>query len=181
MRLLLFSVFFLAFFTVRAQDSTLTAGVAINNFVVKENLLKNEKIAIISTDQNDQPIDTVNGTFQFSVNGFRQELEFNDGVAIPDQKIERSTFLYIRHQNDNGTVGKLYYVYKKENDLNPIKISWIFLVAIPLIIVLIAFLFRKFIIWACVLLIIFLYFNSSKGLNFSTFFDTIFDGLKSLF
>lgn len=154
--------------------------VAINNFIVKENLLKNNKLAIIATDSLDIPIESLNGTFQFSANGFGQELKFNDGVAVLPQAINKSTFIYLRHENDFGTHGKLYYVYHKGNDLSPIKISWWLLLIIPAILILLAALFRKFIIVAIVLLIAIFYYNSSQGLKIPTFFDTIFDGLKNL-
>lgn len=153
----------------------------IQNFIVKENLLKNEKIAIIACDPEDKPLEFITGNFQFSINGFKQELHFHEGVAVAPQPIDKSTFIYLRHTNENGTFGKLYYVIKKGTDLNPIKISWFLLILIPLIIVFIAMMFRKFLMIAVVLLIVLFYFNSDKGLNFSTFFDTIFDGLKSFF
>lgn len=155
--------------------------VAINNYIIKENLLKNGKIAIIACDAEENPIETVNGTFVFSINGFKQTLRFNDGVAIAPQPIDQSTFIYLRHQNENGTHGKLYYVVKKENDLNPIKISWLMLVLIPLALIIIATMFRKFILFAALILIGLFIFNSSKGLDLSTFVETIYDGLKGLF
>jgi hypothetical protein len=165
-----------------AQNSgPVTQTVALNNFVIKENLLKNNKIAIIAADENEKPIETLNGTFQFSFNGFVQELKFNDGVAVASQPIDKSTFLYLRHKNESGTHGKLYYIYKKGDDLNPIKINWVLLLVIPLAIILIASMFRKFIIIGGIILIALLIFNSKNGLRLPTFFDTIFDGLKGLF
>jgi hypothetical protein len=155
-------------------------GVAINNFMVKENLLKNNKIAIIATDSLDTPIESLSGTFQFSVNGFGQELKFNNGVAVLSQPINKSTFIYLRHENESGTHGKLYYVYQKGDSINPIKISWWILVIIPLVLILLAALFRKFIVVAVILLIGLFYYNSSLGLKIPTFFDTIFDGLRNL-
>jgi hypothetical protein len=153
----------------------------INNFTVKENLLKNEKIAVIACDENDRPLETISGTFRFSINGFKQDLIFNGGIAVPPQPIDKSTFIYLRHTNDSGTHGKLYYVIKRDTDLKPIKISWLMLLLIPLGIIFLAMLFRKFLVIAIVMLAALLYFNSGKGLSIPTFFDTIFDGLRSIF
>lgn len=153
--------------------------VSLSNFIVKEHLLKNSKLAVIAADSADRPVERVNGTFLFSINGFRQELKFNDGVAVAPQQIEKSAFVYLKHQNELGSHSKLYYVVKKGEDLNPIKINWFVLLLVPLIIVAVAALFRKFIIFAIVLLMIIFFFNSSKGLGIPTFFETIIDGLKS--
>lgn len=154
---------------------------AINNFMVKESLLKNSKLAIIAADSLENPLEKINGIYTFTVSGFTQEIKFNDGVAILPLQLERSAFVYIKHQNDQGTHSKLLYVYKKDGTLNPYVINSFWLILFPAIIVLLAFLFRKFIIVAIVILLIFIYFNHSNGLNLSTFFETIFDGLKKLF
>ena len=180
--LLFCSFLFLAALQAFSQPDTLSSNqVAINNFIVKENLLKNDKIAIIACDANEKPLEAVNGTFQFSVNGFKQKLRFNDGVAVSPQQIDKSTFIYLRHENETGTHGKLYYVIKKDQDLKPIQINWFVLVLIPLIIIILATMFRKFILIAAVVLIVIFIFNSSNGLKFGTFFETVFDGLKSVF
>lgn len=152
----------------------------INNFIVKESLLKNSKIAIIAADSLDKPLENINGTYTFSVSGFTQQLAFNSGVAILPLPIDKSTFVYIKHENDGGTHSKLLYVYKKDSDLNPITISRIFFVIIPLIIIILAFAFKKFIYMAVVLFLIFVFFSYSNGLNISTYFETIFDYLKNL-
>jgi hypothetical protein len=162
------------------EESIQGQNVAINNFMVKENLLKNNKIAIIATDSLDIPIESLSGTFQFSINGFGQELQFNNGVAVLSQPINKSTFIYLRHENETGTHGKLYYVYQKGENINPIKISWWILVIIPLILILLAALFRKFIVVAVIILVGLFYYNSNQGLKIPTFFDTIFDGLRNM-
>ncbi|MFA6276217.1 MAG: hypothetical protein WC622_05675 [Pedobacter sp.] len=152
----------------------------INNFLVKESLLKNSKLAIIAADSLDNPLEKINGTYTFSISGFTQSLTFNDGVAVLPLPIDKSTFVYIKHQNDSGTHSKLLYVYKKDGNLNPFTISRIFLIIIPLIIIILAFAFKKFIYIAIILLLIFMYFSYSNGLNISTFFETTFDYLRNL-
>ena len=152
----------------------------INNFLVKESLLKNSKLAIIAADSLEMPIEKISGIYTFSVSGFTQTLDFNSGVAILPLQIDKSTFVYIKHQNDNGTHSKLLYVYKKDGNLNPITISRIFLIIIPLLIIILVFAFKKFIYIGLILLLIFIYFTYSNGLNVSTFFETTFDYLKNL-
>lgn len=152
----------------------------INNFLVKESLLKNSKLAVIAADSLGNPIESINGVYTFSVSGFSQSLSFNDGVAVIPLQIDKSTFVYIKHQNDQGTHSKLLYVYKKDGDLNPFTISRIFLIVIPLVIIVLAFAFKRFIYIAIILLLVFFFFSYSNGLNISTFFETTFDYLKNL-
>ncbi len=163
-----------------ATTNCLAQNAAINNFLVKESLLKNKKLAIIAADSLDKPLEKINGTYSFSVSGFTQQLNFNEGVAIVPLPIETSTFVYIKHQNDAGTHSKLLYVYQKDGDLNPFTISRIFFIIIPLIILILIFAFKKFLYVGILLLIIFLIFSYSNGLNISTFFETVFDYLKNL-
>lgn len=174
MRLVVFICLFLSSSLALAQTS------GINNFIVKESLLKNSKIAIIAADSLENPIEEINGSYSFTVNGFAQQLTFTNGIAILPLTIEKSTFVYIKHENDNGTHSKLLYVYKKDGDLNPFTISRMFFIIIPLVIILLAFAFKKFIYMAVVLFLIFFFFSYSNGLNISTYFETIFDYLKNL-
>lgn len=174
-RISLLFFLFLAYTTAFAQNAD------INNFIVKESLLKNSKLAIIAADSLDHPIEKINGVYTFTVSGFTQSITFNDGVAVLPLQLERSAFVYLKHQNDKGTHSKLLYVYKKDGTLNPYTINSMWLILFPVILVFLAFAFRKFIIIAVILMLIFFYFNHSNGLNVSTFFETVFDGLKKMF
>lgn len=171
-----FSIFFILLTsTIFAQSSS------IDYFIVKENLLKNEKLAIIATDSLENPNENINGTFSFSVNGFKQELVFNDGVAVCPLQIEKSAFVFIKHLNENRTHSNLYYVHKKDTNLNPYKISWYLLLIIPIGLILIGYMFRKLIGLIILVFVAFSYFNYSKGLSIPTFFESIFDGIKNIF
>ena len=172
---LLFLFLFVASTTGFAQKAD------INNFIVKESLLKNSKLAIIAADSLDQPMEQINGIYTFTVSGFTQTLKFNDGVAVMLLQLERSAFVYIKHKNDAGTHSKLLYVYKKDGNLSPYQINSMWLILFPMIIVVLAFAFRRFIIIALLILLIFFYFNHANGLGIGTFLETIFDSLKRLF
>lgn len=168
------------FITLFLSSASFSQTSNINNFLVKESLLKNSKLAIIAADSLGQPIESINGLYTFSASGFSQEITFSGGVGVLPLKIDKSTFVYLKHENDNGTHSKLLYVFKKDGNLNPFTISRIFLILIPLVIIFLAFAFKKFIYIAVILLLIFMYFNHSNGLSISTFFETTFDYLKNL-
>jgi hypothetical protein len=171
--------FFLLLLTL--SNAAFSQKLDINNFIVKESLLKNSKLAIIAADSLDNPQEIINGTYTFTVSGFSQSLRFHDGVAIVPLQLERSAFVYIKHINDQGTHSKLVYVYKKEGSLSPYTVSSMWLVIIPLIIVVIVFLFRKLLILGIIIFLVLIYFNHSSGLGIGTFFETLFDALKRLF
>src|SRR3546814_9143033 len=109
----------------------------INHFIVEENLLKNDKLAIIATDSLEQPLENINGTFQFSLNNFTYPLEFHNGVAVAPNQVEKSTFVFIKHINDSGSHGQLFYIFKSDSGLNPIIINWFVLLIVPAIFILI--------------------------------------------
>lgn len=153
----------------------------INYFTVKENLLKGQKLAIIATDSLEIPNEKINGVYNFSVNGFKQELKFNDGVAVCPLQIEKSAFIFIKHNNELNNPSNLYFVYKKEADLNPIKVSWYLLLILPLGLILIGYMFRRLIGIIVFILMILFYFYYSKGLSIPTFFESVIDGIKNLF
>ena len=166
---------------------TLTTGIAfgdtitINHFVVRENPFAKNELAIVATDTANNTLEKVRGIFAFTVNGFQEDLKFDKGTAFYRHKLDKSSFLYVKHVNDAGTHSILYYVYKSDDKLTPIHISWIVLLIIPILLVVLSYLFKKFIIIAIVIFCIFLYFNHHAGLSVPTFFESIIDGLKGLF
>ncbi|HWZ15260.1 MAG TPA: hypothetical protein VNW95_08470 [Mucilaginibacter sp.] len=155
--------------------------VAINHFVIKENPFAKSEVAIVATDSLGNIQENVSGVFNFTINGFQDTLQFDKGTAFYRHKIERSTFLYARHINESGTHSLLYYIYKHDDKLSPFHISWILLLAIPCALILLAYMFKRFIIIAIIIFCIFMYFNYHSGLSIPTFFESIIDGLKGIF
>ena len=155
--------------------------IAINHFVIKENPFAKDEVAIVATDSLGIIQENVTGVFNFTLNGFQDTLQFDKGTAFYRHKIEHSTFLYAKHQNDSGTHSSLYYIYRHNDKLNTWHISWILLLAIPCALFLLAYMFKKFIIIAIIVFIIFMYFNYHNGLSIPTFFESIINGLKSAF
>ena len=172
---LIISVFL--FSTAIAYADTVT----INHFVVKENPFAQNEIAIVATDTANHILENVKGNFAFTVNGFDESLKFDKGTAFYRHKLDKSTFLYVKHQNENGTHAILYYVYKTSDKLVPIHISWLLLLIIPVTLIVLGYLFKKFIIIAAIIFVIFIFFNYHNHLGIGTFFESIIDGLKSLF
>ncbi len=155
--------------------------ISIKNFEIKENPYGQNQVSVVATDTAHNTLQNVNGNFVFTMNGFEDTLKFTDGVAFYKHKIDRSTFLYARHVNDSGTHSSLYYVYKSESKLVPIHISWIWLLAVPLALILLGYMFKRFIIIAIIIFVIFAFFNYHNNLSIPTFFQSIVDGLKSIF
>jgi len=153
----------------------------IDNFEIKESLTGNSKIAIVATDSLDMPNDNINGTFKFSINSFEQFLSFHHGVAIPSDPIDGSTFVYFKHKNQDKSTGKLYFLYKKGNEITPIKINGLLLIVIPVIVLLIAYTLKRLLGTFIVLAIIYGYFSFSKGLSLSQILESAIDILKKLF
>lgn len=155
--------------------------VTIKHFEIKENPFAKDEIAIVATDTVHNILENVNGKFTFTVNGFTEQLRFEKGIAFYRHKLNKSSFLYVKHVNDAGTHSLLYYVYKTDDKLIPIHISWLVLLIIPAALVVLSYMFKRFIIIAIIIFCIFLYFSHHAGLGIPTFFESIFDGLKGIF
>ncbi len=153
----------------------------INNFIIKEHITSNGKVAIIAVDSLENALDHINGVFKFTINGFEQTLDFNDGVGVPSQPIEKSTFVYFKHKNQDKSTGKLYFLYKKDNDITPVKINGLLLIIIPALILLMAYAAKKLLSTFIVLAIIYGYFSFSKGLSVSQIIESALEIIGKLF
>jgi hypothetical protein len=91
------------------------------HFVVKENPFAKDEIALVAVDTASNIQENVNGTFNFTINGFSEELKFEKGTAFYRHKLDKSSFIFARHQNDEGTTSMLYYVYRHDSKLTPLK------------------------------------------------------------
>jgi hypothetical protein len=160
---------------------TFADTIAINHFVITENPFAKNEVAVIATDSLNHTLENVNGVFNFTMNGIEDTLKFDKGTAFYRHQIVRSTFLYAKHVNDKGTNSILYYIYKSDDKLNVFHISWVLLLAIPCVLFLLAYMFKRFIIIAVIIFCIFIFFNYHNGLSIPTFFESIIDGMKSIF
>jgi len=175
---------FLLFCLILTVSTFALAGTSpIKHFKIAENPYEQNQVSVVITDSLNNTLDNINGDYVFTINGFEDTLKFTSGVAFYKHKIDRSTFLYTRHVDENGgaTLSSLYYVYKSESKLVPIHISWMWLLIIPVGLVLLAYMFKRFIIIAVVIFILFAYFNYHNNLSIPIFFQSIFDGLKHIF
>ncbi|MCR8559773.1 hypothetical protein KXD93_19135 [Mucilaginibacter sp. BJC16-A38] len=160
-----------------AQGKTL----AINHFEIRQNNYASNEVVVVATDTAGHVLENITGVFNFTMNGFQDTLKFENGVAFYKHKIDKSTFLYAKHQNESGTHGILYYIYNHNDKLTPLHISWILLLAIPCGLFLLAYMFKRFIIVAIIIFVIFMFFNYHNNLSIPTFFESIIDGLKNIF
>ena len=151
----------------------------IDNFIVKENLTANGKIAIIAVDSAETVNENINGTFKFSINNFEQSLAFHDGVAVPAHPINGSTFAFFKHKNQQTSISKFYFLYKTDKEITPIKISGLLLLLIPAVLLLVAYMFKRFLTTFVVLALIYAYFSYSKGLSFMQLLESAYHTLKN--
>lgn len=156
----------------------------IPNFKVKPSLLNNGKLAIIACDSLENPLERIKGNYTFSVSGFTQTISFQEGIGILPLVVDKSTFIYIKHENGDKVASKLVYVLKSENKgqvhVKPFTISRIWLLIIPGVLILLIFAFKRFIYIGIIILVIYLYLNHQQGLSFGTMIESFFDYFRAL-
>lgn len=153
----------------------------IVNFEIKEYITNNNKLAILALDSLKHSNEELKGTYRFSINGFVHDLEFHNGVALIPQSIESSTFIFLKHENIDRVLGKYYYVLKKGDHLKTFELNGLTLLLIPLLLLFIAYIFKKFLLTFILLGGIFVYFYLSKGLDIGQLIESIFFSLRNLF
>ena len=174
-------ILFVVLLLLSANTALFADTVNIDRFTVKENPFAESEVAIVAIDTLDNIREDVDGIFSFTINGFQEEMKFEKGTAFYHHKLDKSAFFYVKHINDNGTHSMLYYIYKQDGKLRPITVSWALLLGIPLALVLLGYLFKRFIAIILIVFCIFLFFNYQNGLSISTFFESIVNGLRGLF
>jgi len=152
----------------------------IDNFIVRENLTQDGKLAIIALDSADRPLEHIDGTFRFSLNGFQQDLAFHDGVAVVHHPLESSTFVFFKHQNQERSVGRFYYVHKSDDGLLPIKVQGWLLLIVPVALLSLAYAFKRLILAFIALAVIFAYFHYAKGLEVSQLLESVYLSIRNL-
>ena len=165
---------------ISAKSALFADTISIDRFTVKENPFAESEVAIVAIDTLDKIREDVEGLFSFTINGFQEEMRFEKGTAFYHRKLDKSSFFYVKHVNDNGTHSMLYYIYKQDGKLRPIKVSWALLLGIPLALILLGYLFKRFIAIILIVFCLFLFFNYQNGLTITTFFESIVNGLRGL-
>ncbi|HLR00158.1 MAG TPA: hypothetical protein VK102_07250 [Sphingobacterium sp.] len=174
----LFILSLLIYLTLFSVD--ITAAQDIRNFEVKEYITGNGTLAILALDSLKEADDKPNGTFRFIINGFENDLDFRDGVALFPQTLSTSTFVFLKHNPDGQEIGKYYYIMKKGKSVKTLELNGITLLLVPLFILFVAYIFKRFLLVFVLLGIVFLYFYFSQGLDVGPFMDNIFFSLKKL-
>ncbi len=153
---------------------------SISNFAIKQNQLNSQNLSVLALDSLAQSNQKITGNYTFTVNGLSQNLLFKNGEAVLKLPLKKSSFFYIKLENELNNPSNLYYVLKTDSSLNPFKVNMFWLLIIPIGLILIGYMFKKIIGLAIFLISLYLYFNHSNGLSIGVFLQSIFDGLKSI-
>lgn len=175
----IFGFLLLLSLSVTAQNSF--TNYSIKSFSVRQNQINSQKLAIFALDSLAQSNPKIAGDYVFTVNGLSQNLFFIKGEADLILPLKKSSFLYVKYDNEVNSPSNLYYVYKTDSSLTPFKVNLFWLLVIPIGLILIGYMFKKIIGIAIFFISVYFYFNHSNGLSLGVFFQSIFDFLKSVF
>jgi hypothetical protein len=172
------------FFLVLGSDSRLGAASIhlhhpIYELKVKSSFLDNSRLTLMALDSNLQEDASVNGAYPVEINGFEHSLHFILGRSQFPGSLKNSTFISLKPLSKGGSKPVFYFLWRWGAGIYPQNISVFWLIGIPLIFVLIGFLFRKLIIFLMVLALIFFFFN--KGLDPLHFLKVLGDWIVYIF
>ncbi len=117
----------------------------------------------------------IEGNYKFVINGYIEKLDFKNGKAILPGKIVENSILFIKHEQKADTIQHLFYSISDWVIPIPFWILWV----IPLLIIVIVFIVKRFIYLFLILLV--LMFFIGQGLNLRDYFSIILDSIKGLF
>lgn len=176
-----FLVLFLSLAFALISTSLLGSTADIYDFTVKENLSQNGKLAVIALDTSEQTDNQIQGLHRFSINGFQQDLYFNDGVAVTTHPLTSSTFAFFKHESSAHEIGHFFFLRVTKAGVKTYRINSILLIVIPLIVLYIAYKLKRFLITLLILVLIYYYMNQTKGLDPSQLMEGIVSGLRGWF
>ncbi len=159
----------------------------IADFKLAPALFENNSIHIRALDSAGNEDLTVNGRYRFTVNGFEKRLLFIGGNAEYPDNLKGSTFLYMKYEGLKAgtdaadevvkTVPRLFFVYRSDAGLVPVQISLFWLLAIPVLLLVISFIFKRLLILAILIIVLFFVFN--KGLPVSRYGGAVKDWIHA--
>lgn len=153
----------------------------LQDFTVKESLSQNGKLAVIALDSLNQTDPTINGAHTFTINGFQQELNFHDGVAITTHPVTTPTFAFLKHHSTVDQTDRIFFLRATDAGLKIYRINSLLLILIPIVVLYIAYKLKRFIITLVIVALVYYYMNQSKGLSLSQLFGNVIDSIKDLF
>lgn len=152
-----------------------------NNFTIVDFKLEMDEnsngLVVYTLDSNAHIDSTISGVFPFEINQIIQNLQFSNGRAVYPNAIKSKQFLFL--QKDNPNASKFYYVIHGEIFHKIIQIPLWLLWFIPLIMLILAYLFRKIII--LIFLLLFFGFFYFGGMDFSAMMNVLKEGFMSIF
>lgn len=179
LKICVFGIFLFISVSLYAQNTFTNYN--IKSFAVKQNQVNSQKLTVFALDTLTKTNKKIKGNYVFTVNGLSQSLLFNNGEAVLNLPLKKSSFLYVKFDNEINNPSNLYYVYKTDSSLTPFKVNLFWLLVIPIGLILIGYMFKKIIGLAIFFTSVYFYFNHSSGLSMGIILQTIFDGLKSIF
>jgi len=151
-------------------------GTRIKELGVKTTFLDNTKLTLIAEDSLGNEDKGINGSYPVEINGFEHNLVFILGRSQCPGNLKNSTFLSLKPQSGSLTKPNIFLLVQWGGGIYPQKISSFWLLAVPIGLIFLGYLFRKMIIFLIVLVFLFFFFN--KGLDPITYLKHIYDWLS---